>query len=76
MTNRLQNLKDNLEFYCSIFTLEEIEQALKDYMDETFNTEEYFRSKDDAFEKGQSFGMYFEQCDILDEITKIIEEGK
>ena len=38
-------------------------------MDGTFYAEEYFGSKDDAFEKGQSFGMYFEQYDILDEIT-------
>ena len=38
--------------------------------------EEYFGSMDDAFEKGQSFGMYFGQYDILDEINAIIEEGK
>ena len=75
MINRLQKLKENLEFYCKKFE-ENNEQGLKDYMDGTFYAEEYFGSKDAAFEKGQSFGMYFEQCDILDEITAIIEEGK
>ena len=45
-------------------------------MNGTFYASEYFGSKDDAFEQGQSFGAYFEQCEILDEINKIIEEGK
>ena len=75
MLDRLQKLKENLEFYHKKFE-ENNEQGLKDYMDGTFYAEEYFGSKDGAFEKGQSFGMYFEQCDILDEINKIIEEGK
>ena len=75
MINRLQKLKENLEFYCKQFE-ERNEQGLKDYLDETFYAEEYFGSKDAAFEKGQSFGMYFEQYDILNEITAIIEEGK
>lgn len=75
MINRLQKLKENLEFYCKKFE-ENNEQGLKDYMDGTFYAGEYFESKDAAFEKGQSFGAYFEQCDILDEINFIIEEGK
>ena len=75
MLDRLQKLKENLEFYCRQFE-EYNEQRLKDYMDGTFYASEYFGSKDAAFDKGQSFGAYFEQCDILDEITAIIEEGK
>ena len=75
MLDRLQKLKENLQFYGRQFE-ENNEQGLKDYMDGTFYAEEYFGSKDAAFEKGQSFGMYFEQCDILDEINAIIEEGK
>ena len=75
MINRLQKLKENLEFLGKQFE-ENNEQGLKDYMDGTFYAEEYFGSKDAAFEKGQSFGAYFEQYDILDEINKIIEEGK
>ena len=75
MINRLQKLKENLEFYGKQFE-EHNEQGLKDYMDGTFYAEEYFGSKDAAFEKGQSFGMYFEQCDTLCEINFIIEEGK
>ena len=75
MINRLQKLKENLEFYCKQFE-ENNEQGLKDYMDGTFYAEEYFGSKDAAFGKGQSFGMYFEQCDTLAEINFIIEEGK
>ena len=75
MLDRLQKLKENLEFYCKQFE-ENNEQGLKDYMDETFYAAEYYDSLDGAFEKGKSFGMYFEQCNILDEINKIIEEGK
>ena len=75
MINRLQKLKENLEFYGKQFE-EHNKQGLKDYMDGTFYAEEYFGSKDAAFEKGQNFGMYIERCDILDEITAIIEEGK
>ena len=75
MINRLQKLKENLEFYCRQFE-ENNEQGLKDYMDGTFYAEEYFGSKDATFEKGQSFGAYFEQYDILDEINAIIEEGR
>ena len=75
MINRLQKLKENLEFYCKQFE-ENNEQGLKDYMDGNFYAEEYFGSKDAAFSKGQSFGMYFEQCDTLAEINFIIEEGK
>ena len=75
MIDRLQNLKENLEFYCKQFE-ENNEAELQDYLNGTFYASEYFGSKDDAFEKGQSFGIYFEQYDILDEINKIIEEGK
>ena len=75
MIDKLQKLKENLEFYCKKFE-ENNEQGLKDYMDGTFYAEEYFGSKDDAFGKGQSFCMYFEQCDTLAEINFIIEEGK
>lgn len=75
MLNKLQKLKENLQFYCRQFE-ECNEQGLKDYMNGTFYAEEYFGCKDDAFEKGQSFGAYFEQYDILDEINRIIEEGK
>ena len=75
MINRLQKLKENLEFFGKQFE-ENNEAELQEYLNGTFYAEEYFGSKDDAFEKGQSFGMYFEQCDILDEINKIIEEGK
>ena len=75
MLDRLQKLKENLEFYCKQFE-ENNEQGLQDYLNGTFYASEYCGSKNDAFEKGQSFGMYFEQCDILDEIDKIIEEGK
>ena len=75
MLDRLLKLKENLEFYCKQFE-ENNEQGLKDYMDGTFYAEEYYGNKDDAFEKGQSFGMYFEQYDILAEINAIIEEGK
>ena len=75
MIDRLQKLKENLEFNCRQFE-ESNEAGLQDYLNGTFYAEEYFGSKDAAFNKGQSFGMYFEQCDILDEITKIIEEGK
>ena len=75
MIDRLQKLKEKLVFFFWQFE-EHNEQGLKDYMDGTFYAEEYFGSKDDAFEKGQSFGMYFEQYDILGEINEIIEEGK
>lgn len=75
MINRLQKLKENLVFYCKQFE-EYNEQGLKDYRDGTFYASEYFGSKEEAFEKGQSFGAYFEQYDILDEINAIIEEGK
>ena len=75
MIDRLQKLKENLEFYCKQFE-ERNEQGLKDYLDGTFFASEWYDSSDDAFEKGQSFGMYFEQYDILNEITAIIEEGK
>lgn len=75
MLDRLQKLKENLEFYCRQFE-ENNEAELQDYLNGTFYASEYFGSKNDAFEKGQSFGMYFEQYDILDEINKIIEEGK
>ena len=75
MIDRLQKLKENLEFYCRQFE-ENNEADLQDYLNGTFYASEYFGSKNDAFEKGQSFGMYFEQCDTLCEIDKIIEEGK
>ena len=75
MINRLQKLKENLEFYCKKFE-ENNEADLQDYLNGTFYASDYFGSKNDAFEKGQSFGAYFEQYDILDEIDKIIEEGK
>lgn len=75
MLDRLQKLKENLQFYCKQFE-ERNKQGLKDYMGGEIYAEEYFGSMDDAFEKGQSFGMYFGQYDILDEINAIIEEGK
>ena len=75
MIDRLQELKENLEFYCKQFE-ENNEHGLKAYIDGTFYASKWCDNSDDAFEKGQSFGMYFEQCDTLDEINAIIEEGK
>lgn len=76
MLDRLQRLKDSLEGACRRFEAYN-EQGLNDYRAGAFYAEEYFGNHvDDAFDKGMDFGVYFAERDMLDEINKIIEEGK
>ena len=76
MLDKLQRLKASLEFSCKRFE-EDNAEGLKDYKDTALYMCNYVGNHvDDAFELGTSFGIYFADLDMLEEINKIIEEGK